>query len=102
LFQVMLAWQNVAEGSLELTGVKVQELSRMEYRRAKFDLTLSLRERKGSIVGGLEYATALYEKETIERYLGYFRKLLEGMVEDTDAAIERLAFLSEGERQQVL
>jgi amino acid adenylation domain-containing protein len=101
LFQVMLAWNSV-EGRFELPGMREQLLKTLPYRVAKFDLTLFLREMNGRIVGGLEYATALYEKETIERYLGYFRKLLEGMVEDTDAAIERLAFLSEGERQQVL
>ena len=31
-------------------------------------------------MGGMEYATALFERETMERYLGYFRKLLEAMV----------------------
>ena len=28
----------------------------------------------------MEYATALFEAKTVERYLGYFRTLLEGMV----------------------
>ena len=51
---------------------------------AKFDLTLSLREAGERIVGGLEYATALFERATIERYLGYFRRLLEGMVADDE------------------
>ena len=39
-----------------------------------------MQEVGGRIVGGLEYATALFERETVERYLGYFRQLLEGMV----------------------
>ena len=48
--------------------------------KAKFDLTLSLQETGGRIMGGVEYATSLFEAKTIERYLGYFRRLLEGMV----------------------
>ena len=43
---------------------------------AKFDLTLALQEAGDSIVGGIEYATSLFEQATIERYLGYFRNLL--------------------------
>ena len=42
-----------------------------EQHVAKFDLTLSLREAGERIVGGLEYATALFDAATIERYVGY-------------------------------
>ena len=52
---------------------------------AKFDLTLFLRDAGERIVGGLEYATALFERATVERYLGYLRRLLEGMVADEQA-----------------
>ena len=37
---------------------------------AKFDLTLMLREIDEGIAGGIEYTTALFERSTIERYLG--------------------------------
>ena len=46
----------------------------------------------GVIVGGLEYATALAsELTTIDRYLGYFRALLEGMVAGDAQRVDRLA-----------
>ena len=35
---------------------------------------------KSAIVGGIEYATALYERSTIERYLEYYGSLLKAMV----------------------
>ena len=38
-------------------------------------------------MGGVEYATALFERATIERYVGYFRTLLEGMVADENETI---------------
>src|SRR4029077_1596129 len=68
LFQVMFAWQNNEPGTLELPGLELQLLGSSSYRVAKFDLTLSLREVGKTIAGGIEYATALFEQETIERY----------------------------------
>ena len=58
----------------------------------QFDLSLSLGEMDGVIAGGLEYATALFEPSTIERYLGYWRHLLEGMVADDSQAVDRLPY----------
>ena len=67
---------------------------------AKFDLTLDLRRRRRHR-RGLEYATSLFERATIERHVGYFRKLLEAMVADETQAVDRLPLLGEAERQQV-
>jgi amino acid adenylation domain-containing protein len=101
LFQVMFAWQGSAQGRLELPGLDVQSLQ-SPHKVAKFDLTLDLREAGNTISGGIEYATALFEKATIERYMGYFRTLLEAMVADDAQAVDRLSMLSDAERQQLL
>ncbi len=102
LFQVMFAWQNAAEARLELPGLEVQPLASASYRVAKFDLTLSLQEVGERIVGGLGYATALYERSTLERYREYFLRLVEAMAADDGQAIDRLPMLGEGERDRVL
>ena len=102
LFQVMFAWQNNTPGRLELAGLELGPLGSASYRAAKFDLTLSLTERDKDIVGGIEYATSLFEQATIERYLGYFQRLLEAMVADDRQMVDRLPILSAPERQQVL
>src|ERR1700728_3798001 len=102
LFQVMFAWQNNEEGTLELPGLELLALRSSPQRVAKFDLTLSLAEAGNTIVGGIEYATALFEPATIERYLGYLRNLLEAMVADDTRIIERLPILPEAERGRVL
>ncbi len=101
LFQVMFAWQNAPEDTFRLSGLKVGR-RRSSVRMAKFDMTLTLQAAGERIVGGLEYATALFERETIQRYLGYFRKLLEAMVADENEAVDRLDLLPEAEREQVL
>ena len=102
LFQVMFAWQNATESSLELPGLALLPLQSPPHKVAQFDLTLFLREEEETIVGGIEYATSLFEPATIERYLGYFRTLLEAMVADDTQAVHRLSMLPESERHQLL
>jgi hypothetical protein len=101
LFQVMFSWQNAVESSLELPGLEVLPLQ-PPHKVAQFDLTLFLREEEETIVGGIEYATSRFEPATIERYLGYFRTLLEAMVADDTQAIHRVSMISGPERYQLL
>jgi amino acid adenylation domain-containing protein len=113
VFQVMFGWEATPPAALALPGLRVMPLggegsnsraggAEAEAVGAKFDLTLGLREQGGKIVGGFTYATALYEKGTMERHVGYLRKLLEGLVGGAKAAVEGLPMLSEAEREQVL
>ncbi|HEV8491405.1 MAG TPA: amino acid adenylation domain-containing protein, partial [Candidatus Angelobacter sp.] len=102
LFQVMFAWQNAPRGELDLEGLKTMGLEMASHRVARFDLTVSLWELGARIAGGVEYATALYEKATIERYMGYWRRMLEGMVAGSEQVVDCLELLSEGERHQLL
>ena len=69
---------------------------------AKCDLTLSLGEAGGRIVGDLEYSTALFDRETIERHGGYLSRLLEAMAADETQAVDRLPLLGEAERHRLL
>ncbi|HEX3586704.1 MAG TPA: amino acid adenylation domain-containing protein, partial [Candidatus Angelobacter sp.] len=102
LFQVMFAWQNAPRGALDLVGLKTMGLEMATHRVARFDLTVSLWEMDERIAGGVEYATALYEKATIERYMGYWRRVLEGMVAESGQIVDCLELLTEGERNQLL
>jgi amino acid adenylation domain-containing protein len=103
LFQTMFAWQNTAQKQLQLPSVEVIPISAAEHRVAKFDLTLVLQEAGPVLVGGMEYARSLFEAATIERYIGYFRRLLQGMVSlPGGQPLGELSLLSEAERQQVV
>src|ERR1041385_3160407 len=101
LFNVMFAWQNGVEEKLEFPGVEIEVLSAGSVK-AKFDLSLSLEETGGRIRGEVGYATALFEAETIERYLGYFRRLLAGMVADENQGLDTIELMGERELEQVL
>jgi amino acid adenylation domain-containing protein len=101
IFQVMFSLQNAPEGRLELPGMRITQME-VPVVTAIFDLTLSLQEVGQGIVGRMEYATAQYDRATVERYLGYWRKLLEEMVAEEEPAIDRLTLLGEAERRQLL
>ncbi|HEU0052650.1 MAG TPA: amino acid adenylation domain-containing protein, partial [Longimicrobium sp.] len=101
VFQVFFTWENVPQGRLELPGVQVSPLPRAARATAKFDLSLFLEEEDGRIVGGIEYATALFDRETVERWAGFLGRLLEGMAADDGRRVDRLPLLSAAERRAV-
>ncbi|HEV2733982.1 MAG TPA: condensation domain-containing protein, partial [Longimicrobiaceae bacterium] len=101
VYQVMISWEGVQRSRLELPGVRPALLERSPQATAKLDLALTLREADGSIVGGIEYATALFEPATVERCAGYLRRVLEAMAAGDGRPVERLPLLPEAERTRV-
>ncbi|MDQ3942480.1 MAG: condensation domain-containing protein, partial [Actinomycetota bacterium] len=101
LFQVMFALQNVPQQDPELADLTLSRL-RVESGTAKFDLTLSMIEEAKGLKGSLEYNTDLFEAATIERMLGHFRTLLEGIMTEPERRISELPLLTEAERHQLL
>ena len=101
LFQVMFAWQNTERGELRVPGLEVSGLG-AAVAVAQFDLSLNLGEVGDRIVGGMAYATALFDRSTVERYVGYLRTLLEAMVADDAQCIARLPMLPAPERHQLV
>ncbi|MFV0920461.1 amino acid adenylation domain-containing protein, partial [Ralstonia nicotianae] len=101
VFQAALSWLNTEAMVLKLDGLTIEHLADESYT-AKFDLSLALREHDGRIAGSLDYATALFDRETIERYLGYLQRLLKAMVENDSQQVSRIALLDEDERVRLL
>jgi amino acid adenylation domain-containing protein len=102
LFQVMFAWDNTSTGKLSFPGLELKPLECMPEPAAKVDLMLSLYQSGEQIMGGMEYAAALFDSRTMERYVEYLRMLLRGMVADDMQAVDRIALLTEAERRQVV
>ncbi|RON51638.1 non-ribosomal peptide synthetase [Pseudomonas frederiksbergensis] len=86
VFQAMLSWQNTESVELALGDLKLEGLGAAG-RTAKFDVSLDLGEIDGRIQGALEYATALFDSTTMQRYLGYLERMLRAMVADVRAAV---------------
>ncbi|MGJ4889077.1 amino acid adenylation domain-containing protein [Bradyrhizobium sp. HKCCYLRH3099] len=101
VFQVVCAWQSDAAGAVALPGLVVERVP-TEQREVKFDLELDLSDGGGHIVGKLNYATALFEDETVRRYAGYLVAALRAMVADIQAPVHQIDLLSSEERTLLL
>ncbi|PPB81010.1 non-ribosomal peptide synthetase [Mycetohabitans endofungorum] len=101
LFQVMLAWQNNEPGEWRLPGLTAMP-AELEYDAAKFDLELNLSEAGEEIIGSLGYATALFDRSTIEQHVGYLQTMLRSMVACPQQPVATLELLSTAERQLLL
>ncbi|HEV2736542.1 MAG TPA: condensation domain-containing protein, partial [Longimicrobiaceae bacterium] len=102
VFQVMFSWQNAPRGVLELPGLVLAPVQGAPRSTAKLDLELELGEADGRIVGGVEYATSLFDGATVERFVGYLRRVLEGMAADDRRGVDELEILPEAERRLLL
>ena len=101
LFQVMFVFQNTLASGLSFPGCTSQSME-IDAGTSKFDLTLSLAGRERQFAGFFEYNSDLFDRPTIERMIGHFQVLLEGIVTDPDQSISTLPLLREAERHQLL
>ena len=101
LFQVMFVLQNAPMKSLELHGLRLEQLD-IDSGTAKFDLLLSMEETPDHIKGWLEYSTDIFDAASVVRLQGHLHHLLTQLVHQPDCPISQLALLTEAERHQLL
>ncbi|EPN2806202.1 amino acid adenylation domain-containing protein [Serratia marcescens] len=101
LFQVMLAWQDGSVRDISLPGLQA-ESAELGYQIAKYDLTLDLAERDEQISGTLNFATALFDRATAERYGVYLVQVLRAMATNTTQSASHLDLLPAAERELLL
>ncbi|OAB29609.1 hypothetical protein PMSD_21420 [Paenibacillus macquariensis subsp. defensor] len=100
IFDTMFESLNL-ENKLELSNINVKPY-KFGYCASKFDLTFSVIEEKGSIKLNVDYCTALFNRETIERWIQYYVHMLRRLIHEPDAVIGEIELLSEAEREQIL
>ncbi|MGP2593879.1 non-ribosomal peptide synthetase, partial [Serratia marcescens] len=101
LFQVMLAWQDGSVRDFSLPGLQA-ESAELGYQIAKYDLTLDLAERDEQISGTLNFATALFDCTTAERYGVYLVQMLRAMATNATQPASHLDLLPAAERELLL
>ncbi|MBN1568147.1 MAG: non-ribosomal peptide synthetase, partial [Acidobacteria bacterium] len=101
LFQVMMVLQNASDSSLHLPGLVTDQM-KADKETAEFDLLLEMEDGLEGITGSFEYNTDLFDAPTIDRMIGHFRILLEGIIANPDARLSDLPILTEAERHQLL
>ncbi len=103
LFQVLV---RVAEHTARSVTPGRTAVERLEVRKRQCEVRseLALTEAADCLQGGLEYTTDLFDAATIERMVGHFRMLLEGIVppRDTHRAAAAAARRTSGGRSGIV
>jgi len=102
LFTVMLALQNAPPARLALPGLDLERLE-IDFGTSRFDLTLDVTERPdGGLLASAEYASDLFDAETVRRFLRCFHVLLDGAATSPELALGDLPLLSPAESAEVV
>ncbi|GGK49803.1 non-ribosomal peptide synthase/polyketide synthase [Nocardia camponoti] len=97
LFQVLIDFQNNSVTELALAGLTASEIE-IDTQTAKFDLQLTLRETDSGIAGRFEYATDLFDAQTVTSFGTRFVRMLEEVAADPSVVIGDIDLLSDTER----
>ena len=101
VIQVMFALQNAPLRPLDLPGLTLSPLE-VDPGVAMVDLTLHVQETAEGLSALFEYATDLFEEQTIARMATNWRSLLEAMVASPKRRVSELPLLIDPGRQQLL
>jgi len=113
LFDIMFVLQNMNTGltgqdkypKFETTQLVEPDLPKVYeniIQTAKFDLALSAVERGRGLFFSIQYCTKLFKKETVERFLEYFKKIVSIAVKEPDIKISDIEIVSEEEKKRIL
>ncbi|MGG1080130.1 surfactin non-ribosomal peptide synthetase SrfAA [Bacillus subtilis] len=101
LFDAVFSMQNANIKDLTMKGIQL-EPHPFERKTAKFDLTLTADETDGGLTFVLEYNTALFKQETIERWKQYWMELLDAVTGNPNQPLSSLSLVTETEKQALL
>ncbi|MEV0533674.1 amino acid adenylation domain-containing protein [Kitasatospora sp. NPDC050463] len=104
LFQVMLAFDATAEVSFDLPGLRAGELEIRGRDSAKFDLNFEFRELPGQagITGVIEYATDLFDHDTVQTLAARLVRVLDQLVSHPDRPVGLVDILTDREQELLL
>jgi amino acid adenylation domain-containing protein len=101
LVQVLFTFEPNASDELELAGLRVCS-HYVSTATAKFDLHLETRQTAHELEVAAEYATDIFDTDTIKHLLGHYQTVLEAALTDPGRAIAALPLLTAPERRQLL
>ncbi|MFG2247615.1 amino acid adenylation domain-containing protein [Spirillospora sp. NPDC048823] len=103
LFQAMFAMQDAEAATADLPGLACEPFE-PGVRQAKFDLMLDVTRRPDDMLAFLSYNRDLWERATMERMAGRFRRLLELVADGGDPSLSTLyrEMLGDEERRTLL
>jgi amino acid adenylation domain-containing protein len=99
--QVMFGYDDDTELTLSLAGAEVERVH-VEVDTAKFDFHLQVERWGEDLAAYLIYRSALFEGETVRRWVRCFETLLEGLLERPEAPVATVDMLPADERERLL
>ncbi|MGD2434201.1 amino acid adenylation domain-containing protein [Bacillus velezensis] len=103
LFDVMFVLQNMERESLVLNKLHLAQAADTSHKTAKFDATLYASEGSdGSISFDFEFNTDIYQKQTIEKWLSYFTRILTKIIENQAIPLGDIHVLDDAETNRVI
>ncbi len=88
LCQAMFSSDTTPSRALDLPGLQLCAYPN-EHRVAQFDLSLDMQIAPSRIGGVLRYATALFDRNTMQGYLAHYARLLAALVDAPTLAVDR-------------
>lgn len=101
LFDVMFTLQNMENVNMEIEGLRFKRHI-VDFKVAKFDLSLDAYEENGKLSFELEYCTALFKRETVERMIAHFTNILHDVVVNPDIRFSEVNMMSDQDKQRII
>jgi amino acid adenylation domain-containing protein len=97
----MFLLKNIDIPGIEMSGIRLSPCP-LQTQTAKFDLTLMAEETPDTVLLVLEYSQRLFKRETVQRFAGYFKRLVSRVRGNPGEKIAEMAMLSGQEKLQLL
>jgi amino acid adenylation domain-containing protein len=101
IFDVLVQHENRESMEIEIPRLKFIPLPE-ETTTSKFDQTLKLVESGRKLFLTIEYSTNLFKTETIERCIGYYKKILAALIDKPERRIAQQEIIEPREKREIL
>ncbi len=101
IFQVLFGLQNMPRRQFEASGLKV-ERSSIHQSTSILDMSWLAFPTPTGLLLRVEFDTDLFDGTTIERMIGHYQTLLEGIAASPSSTLAELPLLTDSEQQRVL
>ncbi|MCY8754650.1 amino acid adenylation domain-containing protein, partial [Bacillus inaquosorum] len=98
LFDTTLVLQNMEQQKLKMKDVQLR-WNDLQHPISKFDISLYVTEHDSELFCQFEYSTALFEKETIQRWAGLFTTLVEHTAVSPETELDDIPLLTKEEER---
>ncbi|MEO5681008.1 MAG: amino acid adenylation domain-containing protein [Chitinophagaceae bacterium] len=104
IFQVMFGTENYGrlQQEEEITAQHISLQSQITYHVEKFDLSVNIDDSEPEIRGRISYATALFSKDSIDRFISHYTCLLAQLVAAPEMPYSRHSLLGPLEYDQLV